>query len=247
MSGDNMATKQKGFSAVEVIIVLVIIGIIAALGWLYFSNMQTSEEKDAQSSNQDTKQPDTLGKCKDGSIAAENGTFCSTDVGLSVQVPEAFKGKLAKIDNYTVYTQNTIAEEPKAFGKSDTAYEATIKGTDDEYNLIIAKEPLRNFRVKSYVPALFNKNTKQIHYDSQFSDGREADSVVLDGVKFYNYGGGDAGFTNTIYAAVINDKIIVVSLTSNQKIGDPATTHYVQDVDTLFTQFKERIKSLKVV
>ena len=238
-----MRTDQKGFSAVEIVLVIVVVGLIALLGWLYFSKMQASKSGDTNSSKQETKQTDQQDKCTNGSDSAENGTFCSEDVGISMQVPDAFKGKILPIENYTVYTQDTISEEPKIFRVSDTAYEATIKGPNDQYSLTIAKEPLRNFRVNSYVPALFNKDSKQIHYQ----DGKEVESVELDGAKFYNYGEGDAGTLTSIYTAVINDKVIVLSLYTKQELGDSATRNYVLDNSVLFNQFKERIKSLKVV
>ena len=243
LKGVPMRTSQKGFSAVEIILVIVVVGLIATLGWAYFSKTQDSKNIGTDPSKKEANQTSQQDKCADGSDSAENGTFCSEEVGISVQMPDAFKGKIKPIENYTVYTQNTINEEAKIFRVSDVAYEASIKGANDQYSLTIAKEPLRNFRVKSYNPAFFNRDTKQITYQ----DGTEVESVTLDGIKFYTYGGGDAGFMNTVYAAVINDQLVVVSLASVQQLGDPATRHYVLDVETLFAQFKERIKSLKVV
>jgi prepilin-type N-terminal cleavage/methylation domain-containing protein len=238
-----MKANQKGFSAIEIILVIVVVGLIATLGWVYFSKIQNTKDAGTDSSKQEANQTSQQNKCAGGSDSAENDTFCSEQIGVSVQVPDAFKGKILPIENYTVYTQNTINEEPKIFRVSDTAYEATIKGPNDQYSLTIAKEPLRNFRVKSYRPAFFNRDTKQITYEN----GTEVESVTLDGTKFYTYGGGDAGFMNTVYAAVIDSHLVVVSLTSAQQLGDPTTRHYILDVETLFTQFKERIKSLKVV
>ena len=237
-----MKTYQKGFSVVEIILVgLIVVGLLGTLGWVYLSKMQ-EKDNNANSSKQETNQTNQ-DPCRDDSDDAGNGTFCSTDIGISVQVPDAFKGKIAPIENYTVYTQSSINEEPKIFRVSDVAFEGTLKGTNDQYSLTISKEPLRDFRVKSYNPAFFNKSTKQITYQ----DGTEVESVTLDGTKFYTYGGGDAGSMNTVYAAVIDNALVVVSLDAKQELGDPATRNYILDADTLFNQFKDRIKSLKVV
>jgi prepilin-type N-terminal cleavage/methylation domain-containing protein len=244
-----MKTSDKGFSIVEIIMAVVIVGLLSAVGWLYISN-QSHEQSSPKGSptNTSAKKVDTKkDKCSGGDITAKSGTFCAEDVGLHLSVPDVFKGKIKKINNYTVMTQNTIQEQGKVFGKSETAYEATLTGKNDTYSLTIAVEPLRNFRPKSYTPSLFNRDTGQMYY---IDSSKEAESTILDGVKFYNYGIGDAGSVSSIYMAVINDRIVVVSLVSQQQLGDPATRNYILDeaaYQTMFNQYKAGISSLKVV
>lgn len=233
-----MQTSSKGFSIIEIIIAIVVISLLGAISWLYFSKtqpaVQTADTKQTQSPSP-KEDP-----CKDGSSTAKNGTFCAKDVGISVRIPDIFKDKFQKIDNYDVMTQNSFTDNGVVFGKSEIAYQATVKHPHEDLSLIISKEPLRNFRVKSLAPALFNKDTKEVRYQDS---NKEADSVVLDGHTFYTYSVGDAGSLSQTYITVIDDKLLVLSLVSQQQLG-PYT--YVVDSTELVKQFKELVKTLKL-
>lgn len=235
-----MNKKHHGFTIIEALIVVVIIGLIGLVGWIYFS--KTQQPKSTPPPPQATK----VEKCKDATTSAINGTFCSSEVGISMQVPDLFKAKLEQTSNYEIFTQNTLNETPSAFGMSDIVYQAAIKGEHDEYKLTIAKEPLRNFRLKTLAPALFSKDSQKAHY-IESNNQREVESINLDGTKFYTYAVGDAGMTTSSYMAIINNKIIIISLSSAQQPGNPETRNYLQDPATLMNEFKSKIKTLKVV
>jgi hypothetical protein len=248
-----MKKVQKGFPLKTIIIVFVSIGILSIVGWLYFINNQPQEKKETHTSTPKKapiKKEIERATCEGADASATNGIFCAEDVGLRLAVPDVFKGKIQKINNYTVTTQNKATDQAVTFGTSEVAYEATLKGKDDSYTLTIAKEPLRNFRPQTYAPSLFNKDTKQMYYFSLEGErDKEVESTTLGGVKFYNHGTGDVGFVSNIYTGVVDDKILVVSLVTKQP-GDPATHNYLldpADYNTMLNQYNSAIKALKVV
>jgi hypothetical protein len=248
-----MKTTKKGFSFVKILIVFVTISLLATVGWLYLVSQQPQPKPQTHT---DTSKKAPIKKeieratCEGADASATNGIFCAEDVGLRLAVPDVFKGKIQKINNYTVTTQNKATDQAVTFGTSEVTYEATIKGKDDSYTLTIAKEPLRNFRPQTYAPSLFNKDTKQMYYFSLEGErDKEVESTTLGGVKFYNHGTGDVGFVSNIYTGVVDDKILVVSLVTKQP-GDPATHNYLldpADYNTMLNQYNSAIKALKVV
>lgn len=248
-----MKTTRKSSPLKKIIIVFLIIGVLSTVGWLYFVDNQPQEKKETHTSapkKAPIKEEIQRATCDGADANATNGTFCAPDVGVRLAVPDIFKGKIQKIDNYAVTTQNKTTDQATTFGTSEITYEATLKGQDDTYTLTIAKEPLRNFRPQSYAPTLFNKDTKQMYYFTL--DGikdKEVESTTLGGIKFYNHGTGAVGFVSNIHTGVVDDKIIVVSLVTKQP-GDPETHHYLldpADYNTMLNQYNAGIKALKIV
>lgn len=244
---------KKRFSPVKILIVFVAIGLLSTAGWLYYVNNQPPKKETHTSAPKKVPAKKVIERvtCEGADASATNGTFCAADVGLRLAVPDIFKGKIQKIDNYAVTTQDKTTDQAAAFGTSEVAYEATLTGKDDSYSLTISKEPLRNFRPKSYAPSLFNKDTKQMYYYGlDGTKDKEVESTTLGGIKFYNYGAGDAGFVSNIYSGVLDDKIIVVSLVTKQPLGDPATHTYLldpADYNTMLNQYTAGIAALKIV
>lgn len=240
-----MQKRQYGFTTVEIILVVLVVALAGGLGWMFYDKVQTQSEKsDKDQSKQvdnDSKKDDV---CKDGDTSASDGVFCAQDVGVKIEVPDAFVGKFKKIDNYEVQTQRSIKDTPTTFGTSVVTYEASFEDTNGPRSMIISKEPLRDFKVESSMPSMFNKDSLKV----TDWDGKEAETVTLDGKKFYTYGVGDAGAIGITYLAVIDGNLTVISYTSFDKPGPARGEDKIADnLGTLIPQFKARIESLELI
>jgi prepilin-type N-terminal cleavage/methylation domain-containing protein len=85
-----MKTSQKGFSVVEVLLVVVVIGLIGAVGWLVYERQQ-NDKTDEKSTITETNQPtgETSKKVPDGwSEYSDNNYYFIHPVNWSEQTPK---------------------------------------------------------------------------------------------------------------------------------------------------------------
>jgi hypothetical protein len=242
---DLQNNTKSGFSIIGIVAIAAFLVICSAIVYLFVTqpaqNSSTQSKDSTESKKSTSASPNPV--CTEGDKNATNGTFCSEDIGISVQIPEFFKGKIIKTSNYDIYSQDSISEQPKKFGTSELTYQAYTQSAHENYSLIIAIEPLRNFRVRSYVPALFNMETKQLTYDPQLQ-GPSIETVTLADIKFFEYGVGDAGVLSRTYLGIKNNKLLVISLVTNQR---PDVSNYIIDSSKLINEFETHMQSLKVV
>lgn len=246
-----------------IIIVGVVIVLLGALGYVFWNN--SINKKEAVVPQVENK-PAAKEFCAPGeNVAAEKGTFCSEDMRIKFTVPGIFVDKLAKIDNYPVFEGPLDPHAKKSAGTSELAYQAKITGNDN-FTLTIAKEPLRTGYVD--VPHLLQGtyfdqatgeltrvNMPTLNYDSRTgtyaqsgedTKGEAVPSFVVDDVRFYRGTNGDAGITENVYFAVINNKIVKISLKHQGYMGDPAKDPTTIDADKVFEELDKAIKTIKV-
>lgn len=255
--------KYQTGSAHVIIIVILVIALIGALGFVFWNNFFKKEP--AVSQKKDT--PKVKDFCSAGEdTAAQNGTFCSKEIGVKFTIPSIFVNKLVKADNYEVSEGPLDPNIKKSAGTSENVYRATISGTDN-FTLTVAQEPLRTgyvdvghlLRNTYYDQAtgdLTLVNSPASHYDSitntttvtgSFSKGEIVPSFNVDGVRFFEGSGGDAGQIKNVYFGIINNKIVKISLEHEAYMGDPANDPTTIDADKVFDELDKSIKALRFV
>jgi len=253
--------SQAGSVHVAITVVLVI-ALIWALGFVFWNSFL---KKDATVSQTENK-PKTEDFCSSGeNVMAENGIFCSKEIGIKLTTPSIFAKKLAKIDNYEVFEGSLDPNTKKNAGTSENVYRSTISGNDN-FTFTIAQEPLRigyiglyNKLQNSYYDQTTGNltlvNTPTNHYDSatdtfatsgNYSKGEEVPSFSVDGVRFFKGSNGDAGQIENGYFGVINNKIVKISLKYTGYMGDPADDPTTIDASKVFDELDKSIKTLKV-
>src|SRR5687767_13384271 len=119
--------SQTG-SAHAAIIVVLVIALIGALGFVFWNSFLKKETTVPQAENK----PQTKDVCSSGeNVNAENGTFCSKELGIKFTVPSIFVNKLVKADNYEVFEGPLDPNAKKSVGLSENVYRATISGNDN--------------------------------------------------------------------------------------------------------------------
>jgi hypothetical protein len=255
--------SQTGSAHIAAIVVLVI-ALVGALGYIFWNNFLNKEET-AVSKTENTSAAKQV--CADGeNETAEKGTFCSDEMAIKFAVPGIFTGKLAKADNYEVTESSLGPDGEKSAGTSELVYSAKMTGNDN-FTFTIAQEPLRS----GYVDAphalqttYFDKSTGELtqvnipmsRYDSakddyvlsgEYSKGAVVPSFDVDGIRVFKCSNGDAGRAGNIYLAVINDKIVKISLQHDGYMGDPANDPTTIDADKVFEELDKSIKALNVI
>ncbi len=256
-------SKAQTGSVHIVVTVVLIAALIGALGFVFWSNFLKKEAAVSQTENK----PSIETPCAAGeNTAAENGTFCSQELGLKFAVPSIFVNKLIKVDNYEVFQGPLDPNAKKTAGSSENVYQATISGSDN-FTFTIAQEPLRTGYVD--VPHLLQNtyydqatgeltrvNAPTRQYDSarnatvtsgDYSKGEVVPSFTVGDVRFFKGTDGDAGQVENIYFGVVKNKIIKMSLKNIGYIGDPATDPTTIDADQVFTELDASIKALKFI
>lgn len=254
--------SQTG-SAHVATIVLLVIALIGVLGFVFWNNFL---QKEGIVAPQKENQPKVENFCSSGeNVAAENGIFCSKEIGIKFTVPSIFVNKLAKIDNYEVFEGSLDPNTKKNAGTSENVYRATISGNDN-FTFTIAQEPLRTGYVdvphklqNTYYDQITGDltlvNTPINHYDSatntfitsgNYSKGEVVSSFSVKDVRLFEGSIGDAGLVENTYFGIINDKIVKISLKNVGYMGNPADDPTTIDANKVFDELNKSIKALKV-
>jgi len=253
-------THQAG-SALAFIIILVVL-LIGALGVVFWNNLS---KKEAPVSLTESKPKETAFCSSGENTTADDGTFCSEEIGIKFTIPSIFAKKLAKTSNYEVFEGSLDPNTKKNAGSSENVYSAAISGYDN-FTLTIAQEPLRTGYVgvaDRLQNTYFDQATGELtlvttptsHYDSAtntyttsgaYSKGETTASFSVDSTRFFKGTSGDAGQTEITYFGVINSKIVKISLKNEGYIGDPAKDPSTVDAGKVFDELDKSINSLKI-
>lgn len=256
--------SQTG-SAHMVIIVGVVILLLGALGYVYWNNFLNTKQTAAPkvASPIAAKEFCSAGE----NVAAENGVFCSDEMGIKFAVPSILTNKVTKSRDYPVHKGPLDYNARQDAGMSELTYAASVTGNDN-FVFTVAKEPLRTgyldvyqglqniyFDEKTAEFSLVNMPTRT--YDSAtdsyaqssgFTMGEALPSFDVDGHKFYKGAGGDAGMTHNVYLAVVNSKIIVIQLVHSERLGGPDTNGPTRiDPNKVFDELDRSIRALQVI
>lgn len=150
----TIKTNQKGFSALEIVIVLAVVGVIAAVGWFIYSRQQDKKTNStqtattqtaAQTTTEKTEEPASEQKYKAKSYTSSKGAF-SMDI----------------LNGWTV--------------EEDTTYDYFFQYSVDKLTYAEAKEPTvkktANSGVGGYVPGIkvsVNNNHEEITKGEKFT------------------------------------------------------------------------------
>jgi hypothetical protein len=256
----TMLKRDSGSALHITIIIILVIAILGLLGYVLWSNFFRTSSTETLTTSQ------TEPFCSaEETETADNGTFCSADMGIKFDVPRIFKGIVAEADNYEVFSSTVDPDSKVSAGNSEMVFEATISGTDN-FTLTIAKEPLRTGYVglphlvyEAYFDqasgVLSSITFPEYNYDSttgattttgDYAVGDPASSFMVGDIKVFKGLFGDAGTSIITYFAVVNDKIIKIGITHGGYIGDPADDPSTIDGTEVLDEFEAGIKTLVV-
>lgn len=245
----NKIKNTQDGSGGALVIVIIIVAIVGALGFVYWDNFMKSSDTEKQENKDASK---TIPKpCKTGEdTKATDGVFCSETLGVKLPVPEIFKGKLTKAENYEVYQGSLDPNDKTSVGITEDVYEAHVRGGDDSTTLTIAQEPLRTGYISvghRLQNTYFDQNTgilSLVDFSAgNYSIGEAVPSQVIDHTTFFRGQGGDAGRSTIAYVGVVKGKLFKVSLEYVAELGPSPT--YLFDMEELTKEFDESIKKLK--
>jgi hypothetical protein len=250
---ERKRTHQSGSALIIILVIVGVLAVLGGLGYVLWSNFLKPAE---------TSVTGTF--CADGEDeAATNGVFCSEDLGMKLTVPEIFKGKVAPAENYEVSEGTIDPETTTSAGTSERVFKAEISGTDN-FTFKIAREPLRTGYVDvsarlsgayfdQATGVLSNVDSPMMNYDSatgkttttgSYAISDDVDSFMAGDVRVYEGLFGDAGVSIITYFAVINDKIVKISLHHGGYIGAPEDDPSTIDAEPVFDQLEAAVKAM---
>lgn len=256
------SSSQYG-SAFVIIIVILAVAIIGALGFVFWQNFtQSDEAKNNSIATQEKveQKPEQLCANKNHVVEAD-GVFCSEDIGLEFKVPEVFKGKFQKAENYDIFEGSMEDPQGTHAGKSIVNYEAVIKSEQETLSLSIAKEPLRSGR-SSIGHALrstyFNAEDRSLYfvegvmreYDNSTNSyrvtqngyaGEPIPSFKVENTRVYHGKIGDAGVVEDGYLMVADDHLVIIKI---RHAANPMNEPTI-DYEKPFADLNSYIKQLK--
>lgn len=255
-------SKRKIIIPILVLLLLAIVG-AGLYGWYEFMRINAENNvgevvlKESSSDGVVAATPDCTA---DEDMAATSGVFCAPDMAIKFPVPPIFKGKLIKAANYQVY-QGPLNPNAKTNAGAALSVRQAVVGNN---TLTIAQEPLRTGYVDVYHAqqnTYFDVSTKELsrvnspssRYDSTanrttttgaFSKGEPVPSFTVNSVRFFECMGGDSGMMQKTYLAVINDKIIKISL---KHVGNTGNAANATEEKKIFDELLKSINALKAI
>jgi hypothetical protein len=258
------SSSQNG-SAFVTIIVILTVAVIGVLSFVFLQNFTQSDEAKGNSIATEEKfeqRPEQL--CANTNHVTEaEGVFCSEDIGLEFKVPEIFKGKFQKAENYDIFEGSMEDPQGTYAGKSIVNYEAVIKPEQETLSLSISKEPLRSGR-SSIGHALrstyFNSNDRSLYfvegdtseYDSSTDSyritqngyaGEPIPSFKVENMRIYHGKTGDAGVVEDGYLMVVDDQLVIIKI---KHAANPMNENTI-DYEKPFAELNRNIKQLRAL
>lgn len=254
--------NQTGNVHAAIIVILVIV-LVGALGFVFWKNFL---KKDISVSQTESKTTNNSPCSMKENVAAEDGTFCSKEMGVKFTVPSIFANKLTKVDNYEVFQGPLEPSNKVSVGFSENVFKGIINGKDN-FTFTIAQEPLRSGYIgvnNALRNTYYDQNTGELtmvttptsSYDSAtntfitsgtYSKGEIIPSFDVGDVHFFKGSDGDAGQLENTYVGVVNNKIIKISLKNVAYIGPAADDPTTIDASKVFDELDKSIRILKVI
>lgn len=256
--------SQNG-SVFTVIIIILVVAIVGVLGFAFWQNITRSGEVASSSKKvQEAINQNREKVCANSTDNVEaGGVFCSEDIGVRFQVPEIFKGKFQKAENYDI-TEGSMEElKGNGVGKSIANYRAVVTSGEESLSLTVSKEPIRS-GYSSIGHALrstyFNAETRNLYfvegakseYDSTTDtykvtqQGYAGESIPffdVDGAKVFYGNIGDAGVIERGYLMVMSNHLVVVKIKhAINPMNEP-----VIDIDRPFADLDSYLRRTKIL
>jgi hypothetical protein len=239
-AGKAPRSKRKSLPILGLAAGLAALAAVTVILWVT-NGKENAPTSQIETADQDSGTKITCGA--DENEKAGKGVFCSEAIGVKLRVPDLFKGKLARGENYDLYDKDGAA-----VGQSELVFEATVKDPADSdmantYRLIIARTPLVSRQGPCFDPCEFDSKTRTLYAGET---GKEAESVTVDGIKFFKGVIGDGGDYIVTYMGVVGDKVIEITLISGTYLGPGEEKHSVNQ-EKLFIDFDKLVKTLRAL
>lgn len=264
----SIRSKEQG-AAHLLLVILAVVVVLAGVGYLYWQNFIQADTDNTGNVKQvptQTKQSEKEFCDDDEDVMAASGTFCSEELGIKLDVPDIFAGKLKKIKNYEVSEGPLEWDAKKSAGLSDNVYQAKMTGNDN-FTFTIAQEPIRtgyiDFTYKlqnTYYDQstgkltlvksptrTYNSATDKTTLTGKYSKGEVVPSFKAGGVRFFEGGVGDAGLTGINFLGIVNEKFIVITIRNQGYMGDPANNPTTIDAQGVFEELDSSVKQIEVM
>lgn len=123
-----MKTNQKGFSSVEVILILVVVGLISAVGWLVYDRQKPNTD-DTPTTAQITQPATTNGDSETSKAEDKTATYTHSELKYSFDYPKEWATeKVAKPDGFTGVYSKVHIKSADYKEKTDAVYGGVTKG-----------------------------------------------------------------------------------------------------------------------
>jgi hypothetical protein len=261
----KQSSSQNGSAFVIIVSVLAVV-VIGALGFVFWQNFaQSDEAKNNSIANQNKVERKLEQSCANKNHIVEvDGVFCSEDVGVEFKIPEVFKGKFQKVENYDVSEGSIENVQGNPAGKSIVSYEATVAAGQESLTLSIAKESLRsgyssighalqrtyfnatdgNLYLVNYPTDEYDSATNTTKTTGSIRAGEMVPSFAAGSVKIYHGKIGDAGVVEDGYLMVIDDHLVIIKIKHAVNPMNESTIDYEKSFADLNSYIKQ-LKSLK--
>ncbi len=224
--------RTNGFSAVEIILVILVLVLAGALVWLYFQKSDEPQKTNTSTVSKATEKV-TRPECK-GDKTGGDDYFCVSGIPVNVPLPDEFVGKFRPI------LENKSAYQLLGYSAEIGTEKSTL------YTLSISTETLRDGDIS--VSHALNVTTFDTSDNTlyQGSSDKPVPSVEIDGVKFFRATIGDAGVLTTTYVGVVDSKLVKISLSSQTYPGTDNEPSSI-DMQTMYDQFDTDVKQLTII
>jgi type II secretory pathway pseudopilin PulG len=212
-----MNKNQKGFSVVEILLILVIIGILSGTGWyVYNSNKKTNNLLNSVDNTKlliaKTATKDTH-KSTEPQIPLGWISYEDKKNGFKFAYPKEY-GQFSKSQNPTTGSSlNTAKPSPPYIEGSNDAIYLTVQNISDSFSTLKYGPTVKfvnNELIVQEVNPADNLNKVGEPYKGWLVS--QEVSKDINGLKVYIIKGGDEGNTYYRYAAVNNNNVIIISL-----------------------------------
>src|SRR4051794_12776305 len=96
-----MKANQKGFSIVEILIVIVVVGLVAAAGWLVYDRQKAKASIESTNSQVSTQQKEETPKYVSKKVGTSEGQIEMKEWGLKFKIPSGLADVEYKIHDDT--------------------------------------------------------------------------------------------------------------------------------------------------
>lgn len=128
-----MTKKQRGFTIVEVLIVIVIVGLLGAVGWLVYDRQKSDDNSSQRTTTQDTSgQKPTANTDQDKKDEVSEGSYLTVEQwGIKIPVTSATSGLTYSIKDKIAYFRTAGLNNVSADGCTSNSV-AVARGKANE-------------------------------------------------------------------------------------------------------------------
>lgn len=239
--------NQQG-SGLVVLIVILSLAIVGTLGYIFWDKYVNQPADTPTTSNNETPAAEEpKAKCADGDDEkATSGVFCSEEIGIKFMVPTIFKGDLKVAGNYAV----TKDFDQKPAGKSEKVFQVKMSG-NDKFTFTIAREALRSgytgvgYKLQNAYYDAHSAKLGLVGSDQKISE--QVPSFKVGSTKVYKGTEGDAGVTGADYLAIVNRKIVIISIRNFGYIGPEEQDPTTIDAEKVFKELDTAVHAITIL